>query len=216
LAILKHMSPELDKYLCEKYPKIFANRNKSAEESCMNWGLECGDGWFFIIDSLCYRIQRHIDHPPYLGVRDWKKFVCSLQQVWNLIIWNKIVYPLVKNMPRHKYIKYSNRWQYQIFTHEPAPAGYIQQVVFEQVKEKFSGLRIYYSGGDQYISALVSLAEDISMHTCEVCGRMDATVGRNRTGWKRTTCAEHARDLNNFRYNNEDARNIFESIKNKK
>jgi len=210
------MSPELDKYLCEKYPKIFSERNKSPQESCMHWGLECGDGWFFIIDSLCYRIQRHIDHPPYLGVRNWKKFVCSLQQVWNLIIWNKIVYPLVKNMPRDKYIKYSNRWQYQIFTHEPAPAGYIQQVVFEQVKEKSSGLRIYSSGGDQYTDVLISFAEEMSTKTCEVCGRMDETVGRNQHGWIKTTCVEHTKDLTDFVYNDQDIQNIFESIKKNK
>lgn len=47
------MSPELDKQLCDKYPKIFVNRNKSLQESCMHWGLEVGDGWYDLIDVLC-------------------------------------------------------------------------------------------------------------------------------------------------------------------
>jgi hypothetical protein len=56
-----YMAPEFDKYLCEKYPKIFKNRDGSIMETCMAWGFECGDGWFNVIDALCKEIQHHID-----------------------------------------------------------------------------------------------------------------------------------------------------------
>jgi hypothetical protein len=55
------MREELDRQLCEKYPLIFADRNKSMMETCMFWGFEHGDGWYPIIDSLCGNIQNHID-----------------------------------------------------------------------------------------------------------------------------------------------------------
>ena len=55
------MREELDKQLCEKYPKIFANRHSPMTETCMCWGFECGDGWYNIIDKLCGNIQSHID-----------------------------------------------------------------------------------------------------------------------------------------------------------
>lgn len=55
------MNPELDKVLCEKYPKIFKNRDGSVMETCMAWGFECDDGWFDVIDILCHEIQNHID-----------------------------------------------------------------------------------------------------------------------------------------------------------
>lgn len=55
------MRDELDKQLCEKYPKIFANRHKHMTETAMCWGFECGDGWYNIIDQLCANIQSHID-----------------------------------------------------------------------------------------------------------------------------------------------------------
>ena len=55
------MKEELDRQLCEKYPLIFADRNKSMMETCMCWGFEHGDGWYQIIDSLCANIQHHID-----------------------------------------------------------------------------------------------------------------------------------------------------------
>ncbi|NBO99466.1 MAG: hypothetical protein EBU90_04965 [Proteobacteria bacterium] len=55
------MTEDEDKVLCEKYPKIFKNRNGSIQETCMAWGFECGSGWFDIIDILCHEIQNHVD-----------------------------------------------------------------------------------------------------------------------------------------------------------
>jgi hypothetical protein len=54
------MHKSLDDYLCKKYPKIFANRQKT----CMCWGFP-GNGWLFLIDSLCENIQNYIDNPPW-------------------------------------------------------------------------------------------------------------------------------------------------------
>ena len=55
------MKQELDKLLCEKYPKMMVNRNKPMQETCMCWGFECGDGWFNILDQLMGNIQHHLD-----------------------------------------------------------------------------------------------------------------------------------------------------------
>ena len=55
------MKQELDKLLCEKYPLMMVNRDKSMMETCMCWGFECGDGWFNILDQLMGNIQHHID-----------------------------------------------------------------------------------------------------------------------------------------------------------
>jgi hypothetical protein len=55
------MSPEKDKELCEKYPKIFRDRNADMSTTAMCWGFDCGDGWYNIIDKLCGNIQSHID-----------------------------------------------------------------------------------------------------------------------------------------------------------
>ena len=53
------------------------------------------------------------------------------------------------------------------------------QVKAIQVDEKYGGLRFYYSGGDDTVFALVSLAENLSERTCEVCGAPGAP---NETG----------------------------------
>jgi hypothetical protein len=55
------MNSELDKQLCEKYPKIFANRHAPMTVTAMCWGFDVGDGWYNIIDALCANIQHHVD-----------------------------------------------------------------------------------------------------------------------------------------------------------
>lgn len=72
----------------------------------------------------------------------------------------------------------------------------ITQVTVEQVKEKFGTLRFYYQGGDDYISGLVTMAETMSGHTCEVCG---APGQRTGGGWIRTLCSKHAEEVENER-----------------
>lgn len=55
------MREELDKALCEKYPKIFRDRNADMSVTCMCWGFP-GDGWYNIIDWLCGAIQNRCDN----------------------------------------------------------------------------------------------------------------------------------------------------------
>lgn len=53
------MSPEKTKALQDKYPKIFGTSDPS--EPYTLYGIECGDGWYDLLDVLCRNIQGHID-----------------------------------------------------------------------------------------------------------------------------------------------------------
>ena len=65
----------------------------------------------------------------------------------------------------------------------------VHQVVVQQIKEKFGGLRFYYDGGDDTIYGMVRIAESWADHTCEECGK----PGKSRSGgWIKTLCDEHA------------------------
>ena len=55
------MTPELDKQLCEKYSKIFRDRHAPMTQTAMCWGFDCDDGWYNIIDALCYQIQQYLE-----------------------------------------------------------------------------------------------------------------------------------------------------------
>jgi hypothetical protein len=69
----------------------------------------------------------------------------------------------------------------------------VPQVTLDQVKEKFGTLRFYYTGGDDYIAGLVSMAESMSGVTCEGCGAQAKTNWPKAEnggigGWVRTIC----------------------------
>lgn len=55
------MKEHLQNKLYERYPKIFRQKDLPANQTCMCWGIECGDGWYDIINNLCSAIQSHID-----------------------------------------------------------------------------------------------------------------------------------------------------------
>lgn len=41
---------------------------------------------------------------------------------------------------------------------------------YNQIKEKFGGLRIYCSFSDEYINGVIDMAEKMSFHICELTG----------------------------------------------
>jgi hypothetical protein len=64
----------------------------------------------------------------------------------------------------------------------------VPQVVVEQIKEKFGGLRFYYQGGDEQIHGMVRMAEAWAANCCEDC----CAPGKRRSGgWIRTLCDKH-------------------------
>ena len=56
------MKKELQDKLYENYPKIFRQKDLSMHETCMNWGICTGDGWYTLIDALCCSLQFNIDY----------------------------------------------------------------------------------------------------------------------------------------------------------
>jgi len=177
------MKQELDEYLCKVYPKMMVNRDKSMQETCMCWGFECGDGWFQILNQLMGNIQHHID---------WKE-----RQREVAIKFNQMSEQLKagdSTLFDEEYkdligLDFKERRRQELIDREPqiVPEP-IPQVTLDQVKEKFGTLRFYYSGGDEYISGLVSMAESMSGVTCEECGKPGTST---RGGWIKTACKEH-------------------------
>jgi hypothetical protein len=64
----------------------------------------------------------------------------------------------------------------------------VPQVVVEQIKEKFGGLRFYYQGGDNHIGGMVRMAEAWAEKSCETCGAAGTLGGK---GWIKTLCPTH-------------------------
>jgi Mor family transcriptional regulator len=83
----------------------------------------------------------------------------------------------------------------------------IAQVEVNQIKEKFGGLRFYYSGGDDEISGMVRMAEAWADIACEECG----AAGKRRSGgWIRTLCDKHEEEHQERKRNQEMKASGFE------
>ena len=72
------MNKELQDKLMEKYPKIFykgIDSNKTV--TCMYLGIECHNGWYDLLDALCFNIQEHCNNENlrYIVETDKYKFV---------------------------------------------------------------------------------------------------------------------------------------------
>jgi len=161
------MKRELDEALCAKYPLIFKDRNADMRTTCMCWGLECGDGWYNIIDILCG-----------LLTSDYRQAESR--------------YDFIKDklgQPRWVSSK-------ELVTQEQideAKAKLEEETlkvpVAVQVKEKFGGLRFYVQAATDKHYQYISFAESMSYRTCESCG----AAGKTYTdGWHTTLCDIHA------------------------
>jgi hypothetical protein len=56
------MNVELQDKLFKNYPKIFKQKDLSMQDTCMCWGIECGDGLYWLINLLCEQLQNDIDY----------------------------------------------------------------------------------------------------------------------------------------------------------
>jgi hypothetical protein len=191
------MKQELDKLLCEKYPKMMVNRNKPMMETCMCWGFECGAGWFNILDQLMGNIQHHIDWKE--KQRKWAteyNEMAAQAKTGNFELFEETM----KAQPDDEY-KEKRLAEIVAGDFREVPES-IPQVTLDQVKEKYGTLRFYYSGGDDVIDGMVRMAESMTEVTCEECGN----VGERRGGgWIHTFCTpcEEARELARQKANEE-------------
>jgi hypothetical protein len=164
------MREELDIQLCEKYPLLFKDRNADMRTTAMVWGFCHGDGWFNIIDVLCWHLHRKYDDSK-----------------------SRYEY-LVSRLGKSRFGE-SNR---HIVTQEDIDDAKVrmdeeaQKVpTVVQVKEKFGTLRFYIRAGTDEHYNYISFAESMSAVTCETCGKPGKRLGR---GWIYTACEEHAED----------------------
>lgn len=68
-------------------------------------------------------------------------------------------------------------------------AGLEDEFIFEQVKEKFGDLRMYYSPHNREINEIIYKYETLSNNICIHCGKPDVPM-INVMGWIRPSCRE--------------------------
>ena len=155
------MKQELQEQLFKKYPEIFFEKDLSMKETCMCWGIECGDGWYNIIDTLC----RLIDNDLKQNKNDIERYT------------ERIKDPNSTQETKEHYI-----------TQLEKAVTWPKKIHATQIKEKYGTLRFYTDYYHPEIDAYISFAETMSEVTCEVCGSPGEI---NSGGWLSVRCKEH-------------------------
>jgi hypothetical protein len=172
------MKKELDKQLCEKYPKIFRDRNASMQESCMYWGFECNGGWYNIIDTLCeaceglYSTGVALDGSDVAG-NDGNAFL-------------QIAPPqFIATQVKEKFgtLRFYYRLEFDAKLNTLENTGRYPEIT--EVKNNYRN----------YIDGIVHYAEVLSARTCEYSGKPGElhVSGGHRGGWYRTLNIEEAK-----------------------
>lgn len=162
----------------EKFPKMFKEKRYG--------GFAVSAGWWPILEVLCTNIYSHVEHKRKQRVRGLRLIRAKAKGIDALITF----YQGDSETP--------TQWQIES-AYETLEGADIEvtpklnHITVQQIKEKFGGLRFYYSGGDEYISGLVDMAESWAGHTCETCGNSGKRRGG---GWIRTLCDVHEDEYN--------------------
>jgi hypothetical protein len=74
--------------LYDKYPKLFRQKDLPASETCMCWGISCGEGWKDIIDNACQKLQKYADEKGIII-----EFAQVKEKFAGLRLYTEIIYP---------------------------------------------------------------------------------------------------------------------------
>ena len=182
------MKPELDKQLCEKYPKIFKNRNASQIESCMYWGIDVSDGWYDIIDALCQAATYTYTTSIMVDEADGKRLNIAPYSYANETTYHFEIKPpqLVADQVKEKF----GTLRFYYHTELEEKMSYLKETGKYPELDKI--LERYYN----YFDGIVHFAETLSERTCEVTGlkgEMHVTGG-GVSGWYKTLNCEYAKN----------------------
>jgi hypothetical protein len=176
------MSPELDKQLCDKYPKIFADRYKSVQESCMAFGIECGDGWYDILDNLCAATNRMWSTSIEIDAEDAVKLDIKENTYGGYFA----QVPAPQMVAKQVKEKFGTLRFYYDLEFEP-------NIV--ELSKKYPDLEKVMDRYNAFFDGIVHMAETMSARTCEMSGQQGEmhVSGGTRFGWYKTLNVELAK-----------------------
>jgi len=156
---------ELQERLFKKYPKLFRQVNLPPSQTCMCWGIECGKGWFPIIEALCEWLDWNIKHNDYPQV----EFIQIKEKFGGLRIYYTIVGKELSEKEFNRRKKIKNKYK-----------------DYKTYKE-------YYNIHFYKIDGAIEFAGRISYKICENCGRPGKLI--TIYGWNYTLCKDCAKQV---------------------
>ena len=112
------MKLELEQQLVSKYPNLLKEYGGDPKETCMAFGIECGDGWYHLIDTLCSTIQHQVD--------------------WINQLWPELNFSCAAVQVKEKYV--GLRFYYEFFYATDLPAEEMKRL--EGAMDRIAGMTI--------------------------------------------------------------------------
>jgi hypothetical protein len=165
------MTKELEQKLVAAYPENFGNYGKPPMESCMSWGLECGDGWYGIVDDLCYALNNS----------RWSTYEKGRDGSYIKITMPRVVFTQIKE----KFGTLTIYFHTEYTTHN---GDFTDEGPFENPAAAKESQKRY----NEQAEGMVAMAETLSYRTCEICGSKEAT--QTNGGWIKTLCKSCIKD----------------------
>jgi hypothetical protein len=161
------MSPELERKLIEKYPKLFKDVNKSPKETLICFGCECNDGWFDILDNLC-------------------GFITNLQKSRSYFLTKKDGEFISFHCPDVTFVQIKEKYgTLRVYWHF---SDWDYTELSSQIKDS-EELDKHISRYTDVIESAIDFCEYLSSKTCEVTGKPGKLYS---DGWCVTLCKEEA------------------------
>lgn len=195
------MTQELEDALASKYPMLFRQRSLSMMETCMCWGLECGDGWYGLIEEMCRRLQYICDEfdvvvefqqikekygtlRVYYGVKYGPSWTVTTPWLYKLACWSQshIRYLIFWKRTYKERSEYSTRVNRLIRFLDP----YRKKINGSCYKSKYDVTPAATKVEDT-INSITGTAENMSAIVCEACGST-VCVDVSGRSWITTRC----------------------------
>lgn len=181
------MQEDFETHLMNKYPSLFY-KNELGELECP-CGIWVPQGWEKIVDSLCGTIVDYTTHT----YRQGQEILSRKYYLWHIpyFLLRKIHYKIIKLFPKlngyelnKPFYNFLHKLSSNALKHAKWIKIYPPAVKIEQIKEKYSDLRVYVSGGDEQIQGMINFAEYLCSKTCQNTGNAGAKYRKN--GWHAT------------------------------
>lgn len=181
------MKAELQQKLFSKYPKIFADRTKPMTETCMCWGLDVGDGWYDIIDTLCEALTYTYSTSVEIDEEDGKRLGIEPYKMGDEDNYFFQVEPpqVIATQVKEKY------GTLRFYYHKE----YDEKFISLYQTGKYPDLQRIINRYSDYMDGVVHFAEIASGRTCEMTGQPGEihASGGSRNGWLKVLNKEYAK-----------------------
>lgn len=153
------MNSDLNRQLIQDYTDLFYK----------DFVVDCGDGWYTILKSLCESIHEHIIYgrKHHAVITEYNRMVKAVGR-GDFSLFEEYYSCLTPERldQQRKYVVN--------YTPVQLP-NTVEDFCFEEIKEKYGKLIIIYRGGDAEIAAMIRLATTMSKYTCKVSGQPSLT-----------------------------------------